>query len=176
VTSILRATTLNFSTTSPDTTCETLSPFFENSHPLTDFIVDIASTLWTIIEENVAIICACLPMCRIVLAFLFPQTFGSNIASKGSTGASGALKSGSRNKHGYERSNSPSRHQSWKPYTGPGGDTIISHSAAAHQSDDTSEEFILTTVQRHGSADDQDGAIRKTTKYEISYETQPYQN
>ncbi|UKZ66655.1 uncharacterized protein TrAtP1_007826 [Trichoderma atroviride] len=157
VTSIMRATTLNFSTTSPDTT------------------FDIASTLWTIIEENVAIICACLPMCRIVLAFLFPQTFGTNIPSKGSTGASGALGSESRNKYGYERSTSPSRRQSWKPYTGPGGDNIT-RSVAAHQSDDTSEEFILTSVQRHGSSDDQDGAIRKTTKYEVSYETGPYKN
>lgn len=114
-------------------------------------------------------------MCRIVLAFLFPQTFGSNIASKGSTGASGALGSGSRSKFGYERSTSPSRRQSWKPYSGPGGDTVT-RSVAAHQSDDTSEEFILTSVQRHGSSDDQDGAIRKTTKYEVSYETGPYKN
>ncbi|KAK4085376.1 uncharacterized protein Triagg1_366 [Trichoderma aggressivum f. europaeum] len=150
VTSILRATTLNFSTTSPDTT------------------FDITSTLWTIIEENVAIICACLPMCRIVLAFLFPSIFGGN-TSKGSTGASGGLGSENPNKYGYARSQSPSRRQSWKPYSGPGGDGV-SRSTAAHQSDDTSEEFILTTVQRHGSTDDNDGAIRKTTKYEVSYE------
>ncbi|KAJ4855174.1 hypothetical protein CI102_1996 [Trichoderma harzianum] len=150
VTSILRATTLNFSTTSPDTT------------------FDITSTLWTIIEENVAIICACLPMCRIVLAFLFPSVFGGN-TSKGSTGASGGLGSGNPNKYGYARSQSPSRRQSWKPYSGPGGDGV-SRSTAAHQSDDTSEEFILTTVQRHGSTDGDDGAIRKTTKYEVSYE------
>ncbi|UKZ79582.1 hypothetical protein TrVFT333_007340 [Trichoderma virens FT-333] len=151
VTSILRATTLNFSTTSPDTT------------------FDITSTLWTIIEENVAIICACLPMCRIVLAFLFPKIFGGN-TTKGSTGASGGLGSENHhNKYGYARSQSPTRRQSWKPYSGPGGDGV-SRSTAAHQSDDTSEEFILTTVQRHGSTDDNDGAIRKTTKYEVSYE------
>lgn len=113
-------------------------------------------------------------MCRIVLAFLFPQTFGSNNASKGSTGASGALGSESRNKYGYERSTSPSRRQSWKPYTGPGGDNV-SRSVAARQSDDASEEYILTSVQRQGSYD-QDGAIRKTTKYEISYENKPYKN
>ncbi|RFU71915.1 integral membrane [Trichoderma arundinaceum] len=159
VTSILRATTLNFSTTSPDTT------------------FDITSTLWTIIEENVAIICACLPMCRIVLAFIFPKIFGGN-TTKGSTGASGlsgGMGSESQNKYGYARSTSPSRRQSWKPYSGPGGDGI-SRSTAAHQSDDTSEEFILTSVQRHGSTDDQDGAIRKTTKYEISYESESYKN
>ncbi|KAH0491322.1 hypothetical protein TgHK011_002759 [Trichoderma gracile] len=156
VTSIMRATTLNFSTTSPDTT------------------FDITSTLWTIIEENVAIICACLPMCRMVLAFLFPKIFGGN-TSKGSTGASGGLGSEGRNKYGYARSQSPSRHQGWKPYSGPGGDGV-SRSTAAHQNDDTSEEFILTTVQRHGSTDDPDGAIRKTTKYEVSYERGSYKN
>ncbi|KAH6608673.1 hypothetical protein Trco_002019 [Trichoderma cornu-damae] len=155
VTSILRATTLNFSTTSPDTT------------------FDITSTLWTIIEENVAIICACLPMCRIVLAIIFPKMFGGG-TTKGSTGASGMV-SESHSKYGYARATSPTRSQNWKPYAGPGGDGV-NRSTAAHQSDDTSEEFILASVQRHGSADDQDGAIRKTTKYEISYEGGPYKN
>jgi hypothetical protein len=108
-----------------------------------------------------------------VLAFLFPKIFGGN-TSKGSTGASGGLGS-ERNKYGYARSQSPSRHQSWKPYSGPGGDGV-SRSTAAHQNDDTSEEFILTTVQRHGSTDDPDGAIRKTTKYEVSYESGSYKN
>ncbi|KAL7945957.1 putative PTH11-type G-protein coupled receptor protein [Trichoderma barbatum] len=154
VTSILRATTLNFSTTSPDTT------------------FDITSTLWTIIEENVAIICACLPMCRVVLAFMFPRIFGGN-TTKGSTGASGALGSENHNKYGYARSQSPPRRQSWKPYSGPGGDGV--NRSAAHQGDDASEEFILTSVQRHGSTDE-DGAIRKTTKYEVSYENDSYKN
>ncbi|KAL7789388.1 putative PTH11-type G-protein coupled receptor protein [Trichoderma ceciliae] len=156
VTSILRATTLDFSTTSPDTT------------------FDISSTLWTIIEENVAIICACLPMCRIVLAFLFPKIFGGN-TTKESKEASGAPGSENHNKYGYVRSISPSRRQSWKPYTGPGGDAI-GHSTAAHQSDAASQEFILQSVQRHGPSDDHDGAIRKTTKYEISYESESYKN
>jgi hypothetical protein len=112
-------------------------------------------------------------MCRIVLAFLFPKIFGGN-STKGSTGASGAIGSENHNKYGYARSTSPSRRQSWKPYTGPADGT--SRSTAAHPGDDASEEFILTSVQRHGSSDDQDGAIRKTTKYEISYESDSYKN
>ncbi|KAH8887168.1 integral membrane protein [Thozetella sp. PMI_491] len=46
VTSILRMQTLSFSSKSLDTT------------------YDISSSVWTIVEDNLAIICACLPMCR----------------------------------------------------------------------------------------------------------------
>ncbi|KAJ6167640.1 hypothetical protein N7497_000483 [Penicillium chrysogenum] len=55
VTSILRMRTLDFSSTSPDTT------------------YDIASSVWTMMEENVAITCACLPMMWMPLARLFPS-------------------------------------------------------------------------------------------------------
>ncbi|KZZ99086.1 hypothetical protein AAL_02637 [Moelleriella libera RCEF 2490] len=55
----MRATTLSSST-------KTLDPTY-----------DIDSTLWTMIEENVAIICACLPACRIILALVFPDAFRS---------------------------------------------------------------------------------------------------
>ncbi|RYP00878.1 hypothetical protein DL763_000508 [Monosporascus cannonballus] len=39
----------------------------------TDKTFDIASTMWTIIEMNVAIICACLPQIRPLLVKLFPK-------------------------------------------------------------------------------------------------------
>ncbi|KAK2029597.1 hypothetical protein LX32DRAFT_727918 [Colletotrichum zoysiae] len=67
ITSILRMTTLDFSTNSPDTT------------------FDIASTLWTLVEDNLAIICACLPMCRLPLTYIFPSYFPSK---KGSSAGS----------------------------------------------------------------------------------------
>ncbi|CAI7628390.1 unnamed protein product [Penicillium glandicola] len=57
VTSVLRMQTLDFSSASPDTT------------------FDIASSIWTIIEENVGITCACLPMMWAPLARLFPSFF-----------------------------------------------------------------------------------------------------
>ncbi|KAK3693445.1 integral membrane protein [Podospora appendiculata] len=72
VTSILRMQTLNFSTASPDTT-----------H-------DIASSIWTMIEENLAIICACLPVCRLPLAYVFPTCLSSSSTGKKSTGSSGS--------------------------------------------------------------------------------------
>ncbi|KAF7545136.1 hypothetical protein G7Z17_g9410 [Cylindrodendrum hubeiense] len=86
VTSIMRSKTLSFSTTSPDTTSD-----------------DITSTLWTMVEENVAIICACLPMCRMPLAFLFPAVFASKAAT-------------SHNHGSTERSRDPINN--WKPYAG----------------------------------------------------------
>ncbi|KAK3497870.1 uncharacterized protein B0T23DRAFT_95589 [Neurospora hispaniola] len=57
ITSILRMQTLTFSTKTPDTT------------------YDLDSSIWTIIEQNMAIICACLPVCRLPLAYLFPKYF-----------------------------------------------------------------------------------------------------
>ncbi|KAM0496036.1 hypothetical protein ACHAP9_006968 [Verticillium nonalfalfae] len=67
VTSILRMTTLNFSTRSPDPT---------------------SSTLWTMIEIHVAIICACLPMCRLPLAYLFPSILGTTAKTSPSNATS----------------------------------------------------------------------------------------
>ncbi|KAK6951589.1 hypothetical protein Daesc_006111 [Daldinia eschscholtzii] len=57
ITSILRTQTIDFSSTSTDPT------------------YDIASSTWTVIEENLAIICACLPMCKGPLNWLFPSVF-----------------------------------------------------------------------------------------------------
>lgn len=54
ITSCLRVTTIKAQATTNDKTYE------------------IASTMWTIIEMNVAIICACLPQVRALLARLFP--------------------------------------------------------------------------------------------------------
>ncbi|KND89528.1 hypothetical protein TOPH_05903 [Tolypocladium ophioglossoides CBS 100239] len=148
VTSIMRCTTLNFSTTSPDST------------------YDITSTLWTMIEENVAIICACLPMCRMVLAWIFPKTF-SNASS-----AARANSNGPTYTYGQGRS-SQSQNNDWKPYSGPSQTGGLNRSVVQH-SDDTSEEFILTNVPSTGPRDDMDHTIRKTTQYEISYERDPY--
>ncbi|KAK0630307.1 hypothetical protein B0T17DRAFT_488588 [Bombardia bombarda] len=64
ITSIFRLQTLSFSSTSPDTT------------------YDIASSIWTMIEINMAIICACLPVCRLPLAYVFPAHFSSNGSEK----------------------------------------------------------------------------------------------
>ncbi|KAL1873469.1 hypothetical protein VTK73DRAFT_917 [Phialemonium thermophilum] len=69
ITSCLRMTTINLTATTPDTT------------------YDIASTMWTVIEMNLAIVCACLPMVRPLLVRMFPKLMP---------------KSSSRNKYGYQ--------------------------------------------------------------------------
>ncbi|KAM0276122.1 hypothetical protein ACHAQH_007048 [Verticillium albo-atrum] len=147
VTSIMRSTTLKFSTKTPDIT------------------YDIASTLWTMIEQNVAIICACLPMCRLPLAFLFPSTFGSSPRNQSN--------------YNYGSNNTPNNNMnsqnssSWQPYPGP-SKTGGTNRSIVHHSDEMSEEYILTSVKRQPSDDDVESddvkAIRKTTRYEISYE------
>lgn len=78
VTSILRMQTLDFSSTSPDPTCKcphSLSGLLLRRHLRYTPTDDIASSVWTMLEENVAITCACLPMMWMPLARLFPSFF-----------------------------------------------------------------------------------------------------
>ncbi|KAI0153789.1 integral membrane protein [Pestalotiopsis sp. NC0098] len=96
VTSILRMQTLDFSSSSTDTT------------------YDLDSSIWTMIEENIAIICSCLPMMRGPLSICFPSIFtprtktsnyeSGDISNGNSTTGSGGLRS-PRNQwtqlHGY---------------------------------------------------------------------------
>ena len=118
------------------------------------------------IEENVAIICACLPMCRLPLALVFPTVFGNRDTQKSSN-----YKYGSSQR-------SQASGPTWQPYAGPHKEGIQS-SAHHHTGDDTSEEFILTSVKRHSVPDLNDSSregtdpngIRKTTQYEVTYET-----
>ncbi|EEY22946.1 integral membrane protein [Verticillium alfalfae VaMs.102] len=94
VTSILRMTTLNFSTRSPDPTCSwprtpsVRSGTRDELLTRCETIDDIASTLWTMIEIHVAIICACLPMCRLPLAYLFPSILGTTAKTSPSNATS----------------------------------------------------------------------------------------
>lgn len=111
------------------------------------------------IEESVGIICACLPMCRMVLAWILPSVFGST--TSGTNDKAGSPYNGS-----HERAPSENSNSGWKPYVGP-SKAGVSHSAV-HHSDDASEEYILYPMR--GGQADVEGAIRKTTKYEISYE------
>ncbi|KAK2056604.1 integral membrane protein [Colletotrichum caudatum] len=94
ITSILRMTTLDFSTNSPDTT------------------FDIASTLWTLVEDNLAIICACLPMCRLPLTYIFPSYFPSK---KGSSAGSYKISSAPQTNDSAFTYASTNR-DDWHPY------------------------------------------------------------
>ncbi|CCC06345.1 hypothetical protein SMACR_00560 [Sordaria macrospora] len=87
ITSILRMQTLTFSTKTPDTT------------------YDLDSSIWTIIEQNMAIICACLPVCRLPLAYLFPKHFAIS-HHKQRTGPEGDI--------GHREISSQSELRSWQ--------------------------------------------------------------
>lgn len=117
------------------------------------------------IEQNVAIICACLPMCRMPLSWLFPAVFGGTAKSSPSKYSYG---SGEHRQIDSQNQGSP-----WQPYNGP-SKSGVNHSVVQH-SDGASEEYILTSVpQRQQKEELNPGAdlknIRKTTDFHISYE------
>ncbi|KAF3808056.1 hypothetical protein GCG54_00012635 [Colletotrichum gloeosporioides] len=160
ITSILRMTTLDFSTTSPDTT------------------FDIASTLWTLIEDNLAIICACLPMCRLPLTYIFPTVFASK---QGSSNGSSGYGSAPRSSKGNFTHAGTSRND-WHPYQGREEKTAT-HLTSVHANrprlgDDSSEEYILQSIPKDSgpssarrSEDVEDArAIRKTTDFHMTYD------
>jgi hypothetical protein len=124
------------------------------------FADDISSTLWTIIEENIGIICACLPMFRMPLSFIFPSLFSTPKATVNYSYGSGPR--------------SQNQHNTWQQIPGPTKSTGVNHSIARHN-DDESEEYILNAVQGQTVKDDVDDAdvrkIRKTTQYQVTYES-----
>ncbi|KAJ5541011.1 hypothetical protein N7494_006087 [Penicillium frequentans] len=86
VTSIIRMQTLDASSTSSDTT------------------YDLASSVWTIVEENMAIICACLPMMWAPLTRLLPCIFPSSHRGT-DTGSSSDFRGSRRNTTSHSRTN-----------------------------------------------------------------------
>lgn len=160
ITSCLRMTTINIAATSPDTT------------------YDIASTMWTVIEMNVSIVCACLPMVRPLLVKVFPRLMPKSTTNKyggpsGTTGFSnkGYIMSG----HSRDRRDDPA---DWT-HEGKDGITMTS----IRKGDQSSEEYILhdTDHQDQTAAIDPQGhatvgplsknafGIHKTVQYSVEY-------
>ncbi|KAI0802401.1 hypothetical protein GGR55DRAFT_451446 [Xylaria sp. FL0064] len=88
ITSCLRATTLNLQAKSRD-------PLY-----------DVASTMWTVIEMNVAIICACLPQIRPLLVKVFPKIMPASSASRDRAGPKVTLGSGILKSYGSRQQSS----------------------------------------------------------------------
>ncbi|KAH8886254.1 hypothetical protein GQ53DRAFT_617364, partial [Thozetella sp. PMI_491] len=59
ITACVRMTTLQLGTTTTDNT------------------YNVGPTWWSLIEQNVAIICSCLPMCRVIIVAIFPHFMGT---------------------------------------------------------------------------------------------------
>ncbi|KAF5616706.1 integral membrane protein [Fusarium sp. NRRL 52700] len=146
VTSIVRMTTLDLATKTLDTT------------------FDISSTMWTIIEQNSAIICTRLPMCRIHIAIILPSCFPN---SKKSSRSVSQRSDGSRIQTG-----------AWNPYVGPRSAQGLTRSVVL-PNDEASEEVILGTLERSDSPStlaSAAGVIRKTVEYGVTYEINPEAN
>ncbi|KAG5785334.1 hypothetical protein H9Q73_001014 [Fusarium xylarioides] len=146
VTSIVRMTTLDLATKTLDTT------------------FDISSTMWTIIEQNLAIICTCLPMCRIPIAIILPPRFPN---SKKSSHSVSQRIDGSRVQTG-----------AWNPYVGPRSAQGLTRSVVL-PNDEASEEVILGSLERTDTPStlaSAAGVIRKTVEYGVTYEINPEAN
>jgi hypothetical protein len=117
VTSCLRMTTLNNNATTSDATW------------------DISATMWTIIEMNIAIVCACLPMIRPLIVRIFP--FLRNKSSEGYNhhGHSAGTHAAFGTSKGYIPSHSCDRDAS--------GAIHMSTMRSVKGTDQSSEEYIL---------------------------------
>ncbi|UZP33410.1 hypothetical protein NXS19_001226 [Fusarium pseudograminearum] len=140
-TSIVRTTTLSFTAKTPDTT------------------FNISSTMWSIIEQNLAIICTCLPMCRLPIATRFPLWVSESELTAPDV----------------SQPADPSKRQTrrWSPYTGPRNVQGITRSIVI-TSDEMSDELTLDPVERTftmSTLSSDIGAIRKIVEYEITFET-----
>lgn len=115
--------------------------------------------MWTIIEPNVAILCACLPMCRMPLQRLFPKVFGSIGGSKrpGTTSFSHA---GTSN-------------NDWAPSQVGRRNPRDQFSSAVAGKDTDSEEYILSDRNNKSFLDTSGAAesrIHKTTHISVKYD------
>ncbi|OTB02620.1 hypothetical protein M426DRAFT_322539 [Hypoxylon sp. CI-4A] len=145
ITSIIRMQTLDFSSTSSDTT------------------YDVASSTWTVIEENVAIICACLPMCKGPLNWLFPSIF-----------ASSSKRSSANAKPSQPTDNSNRNY--WDPMRGDSemlSTRITSVQCRKHSTGNTSEEYMLDSTRGADNSIDVEDVrgIRRVIQYEVTVQT-----
>jgi len=109
----------------------------------------LEGTLWTIIEFNLAIVCACLPSVRVVLARMFPSVFRgtSLVRHRVDEHHSGATAGGSwGNKSAWSRVH--------------GVDRKVAVSSKLGRDETSSEDIIL---------EHQGGGIKKTVRYDIEY-------
>jgi hypothetical protein len=125
---------------------------------------DIASSVWTITEENIAIICACLPMMWAPLARLFPSLF--SIRNGGDSHVSLAVRSLGPDTTSRSR-------RSWTQLPGAfddtGGSDVNHNSDFQNRPSEDSTGQILPSGQG-GKPQNQDAkVIRKVSEYRVSY-------
>ncbi|KAI0140576.1 hypothetical protein BJ166DRAFT_604139 [Pestalotiopsis sp. NC0098] len=133
ITSCLRLTTLNSQARTPDPT------------------FDIASTMWTTIEMNVAILCACLPQIRPLIVKFFPKL----MAASYSNGRSARMPCDNDRPKMGKGNPSSSEESRWVHVQSKDG----IHLTNIRRGDTSSEEYILQD----------DKTIHKTVGYSVEF-------
>jgi hypothetical protein len=145
ITSCLRITTLDILAKTPDQT------------------YNISNVMWTIIEPNVAVVCACLPILRPFLAKLIPMLRSKNSYAANSYGHSGY---GAKSR---PTDGSQARDKYWVEIGGAQSDGIHMSTIQRTESNAGSEESILDNKTGKRSARDDPDKIHKTVEYSIEY-------
>ena len=153
ITSVLRVTTI-----------EDLS--------MSDITYENFSTMWTIIEPNVAVMCACLPMIRPFLVQFFPK-FLSRGTGKGSSGLNG--KSGTSGTYGsrsnYTGQGSQLRDNlDWLELDGRAPQTMHMTTVKRTESlEGSDEEIMLSEAARRSFDAAHQRGIQKTMQYRVEF-------
>ncbi|KAG6293023.1 hypothetical protein E4U45_006761 [Claviceps purpurea] len=179
ISSIMRATTLDF--------------IPQNKKTINDLTPTLWTLSWTIVEENLAIICACLPMCRSVLAALAAPFVDASSPTNNNNGhnhnhnnITTTMTTGAIDAHGgsacgscvYAMQTLPKEimlfgsqdSRDWRPYTGP--NTRGDHpSAAQYRAEDSINQVCIHASKTRPPGLESGGKIWITTHYEISYES-----
>lgn len=151
ITSCLRVTTLDILATTPDTT------------------YDIANVMWTIIEPNLAVICACLPILRPFIVKLLPILRSKAYSSQRYAASGyGASKYGTRSR---ATAASYRDRKSWAEFAHKQADKDIHLSSVNRTGSNAgSEESILHGAVPAQQNQQENGAgIQKTVEYSIQY-------
>ncbi|KAK4183065.1 hypothetical protein QBC35DRAFT_130430 [Podospora australis] len=138
-----------------------------------DRTYDILGTLWTIIEYNLALICASLPSVRVLLVKALPKYFRSSAArSEGKSGRSGAS---------HVRTWPSKVAMSGDGWSRVGNDGVhMSNLRKGRKGETDSQEVILEQVKvvkqpdRSDEEEDLDiemGGIKKTIRYDVEFES-----
>ncbi|KAI5918372.1 hypothetical protein F4810DRAFT_715547 [Camillea tinctor] len=138
ITSCLRVTTIDVQARSPD-------PLY-----------DVASTMWTIIEMNVAVICACLPQIRPLIVKLFPKLMPAYYGSRDKSNKPGPDSKVS--KKSYIDSQQNPEQERWVPAHSQDGVNLTN----IRRGETSSEECMIHD-------DDKGLQIQKTVQYSVEY-------
>lgn len=133
----------------------------------TDVTYDVSSTMWSIIEPNIAVICACLPMIRPLIVRVFPKFMSKKTSDENNFYTGHAY--GTRSRAGVGTRSKD--HGVWIELGAGKSDGVMATKARAGLSPDNgSEENILAEEERqHRGQCITRTAIQKTMHYSVEH-------